>query len=248
MQTTVHSVFHPNALLDRTPTDLILTSSDYVQFHVQRDRVVTSSTNCFNLLLFMPADGPITLTEDSNLLSIILHMIYNKRFESPPSAANILASFETFRKYGLPLKTYFTPPSHLVEATQAQIRVQPKEYALEIYVQASQNDFLELAKAASPPLLSLRLLTMDPAKLHPIHPIYLHKLYQLHSERRRGLQKILTATPPTHPWIAACGEQGRKQFLMNWTIQTSEAFLFSGTPGELRNVSTCYLYLKIQGQ
>lgn len=247
MQTTIHSVFHPNAQLDRRPTDLVLTSSDHVQFHLQRDRVVTSSSNCFGLLLLIPADGPIILAEDSNLLSIVFHMIYNKEFDSLPSAANILASFDVFRKYGLPTKRYFTPPSYLFDATRAQLRTQPKEYSMEIYIRASHNDLLELAKAASPALLSYQLVTTDTAKLHQIHPIYLHKLYALHDERLRALQQILRTAPPAHPWVSACGDRGRELFLQHWTIQASEVVLSSNTPGESIAISPHPLSTEIIG-
>lgn len=233
MSITIHSVFHPNVRLDAKPTDLIFTSADHVQFHVQRDRVVTSSSNCFNLLLYLPVEGPVVLAEDSDLISTILHLIYEKPLNFQPSVATILASFDAFRKYGLPLKKYFTPPSQFFEATRAQILIQPKEFALEIYIRASQNDLFELAKAASPILLSFSLTMLDTVKLQQIHPIYLGKLYALHSERLKALQEILRTPPPNHPFTPTCGAQGQEVLLKSWNIQASQIIVeSSATPSE----------------
>ncbi|KAK7692359.1 hypothetical protein QCA50_003984 [Cerrena zonata] len=226
MQVATHPVFNPSAHLDSRPTDLIMTSADRVQFHVHRDRVVTSSTNCFNLLL-LPNDRSIELAEPATLLAIIFYLIYDKPFDTQPDPATILASFDIFRKYGLPLKKYFSPPSQLFAVTHAQILTQPVDFSLQIYTQASQDDLFELAKAASPILLSLKLPQPDETKLHKIHPIYLNKLYALHMERMIGLRKILKTPPLAHAQTTGCSAEG---LLMHWDIKCSEVVLASELP------------------
>ncbi|KAK7692399.1 hypothetical protein QCA50_004024 [Cerrena zonata] len=238
MQTTIHPIFHPNARLDPRPTDLILASTDHVHFHVHRDRVVTSSTNCFNLLLFLPTDGALVLPEPSAIISIILCLIYNNRpFGFQPSAPTILASFDALRTYGLPLKKYLSPPSQLLAATQAQIVSQPIDFSLEIYARASQDDLFELAKAASPALLSLVLPLTDPAKMHKIHSDYLHKLYALHAKRLNVLRQLLRAPPTAHPFTATCGTVGRNRLMLHWHMQSSAVIqLYEAPKASLDNL------------
>ncbi|KAK7682825.1 hypothetical protein QCA50_014209 [Cerrena zonata] len=229
MQTTIHPIFHPDVHFDQ-PTDLILTSADNVQFHIHRDRVVTSSTNCFNLLLLLPTTEPIVLAEPSAIISTILCLIYDKPFDSEPLPPAILASFDALHKYGLPSKKYLTPPSRLFAATQAQLLTQSTDFALDIYARASQDDLSELAKAASPILLSLTLPLTEPAQLHKIHPVYLQKLFALHSERLDALRQLLRTPPAAHPQTSSCGSEGRERLVTNWNIQASQVVLSSESP------------------
>ena len=233
MQTAVHQVFHQNAGIHTEPTDLVLTTCDHIQFHVHRGRVINSSTNSFGHLLIPPTDEELSLDEEAPLISVILHMIYNVPFNSQPPPLVVLASFAAFQKYGLPIQQYFTPPSQLLDIAKAHLLRQSREFALEIYAQASQHDLLQLAKAASTNLLSLNFTTVDNSQIMQITPIYLQKLYSLQTGRMQKFQQLLKTPPPAHSWTSTCGAEERQHFLHNWTIRAGEILVASPTPSEL---------------
>ena len=229
---SIDSVFHPDSQHLPRPTDLTLVSVDHVQFHVHRDRVVTSSSNCFGRLLLFQVHTPLALTEPSSVVSLVLHLIYQIPFQSQPPATTILASFGAFQKYGLPSKQYLCQDSSLFNAILAHIPSEPHDFAMEIFIVASQNDLIDLAAPASTALLSYSPMSMDTAKARRIHPLYLKSLYDLHLKRIKALQQIMIASPPSHPETQACGVEGRQHFLTFWNIQVSQIVL-SAAAGKL---------------
>lgn len=232
MPPTTDPVFHPSAHLDSQPSDLTLVSSDQVQFHIHRDQLAAPSTNCFNHLLFGLTREPVDLPEDSSLVSLILHLVYHIRFNSPPCARTILASFDSIRKYGLPTDQYFSPSSPLFTIVQVHLNRGSQGFALGVYIHAANLNLYGLAAAASPILISYPLTSIPPATSDRIPAVYLKKLYVLHDECAKALRRILNTLPTAHPLTQTCGAEGQQHFLSEWRVQ-AVGLILSPVPSEI---------------
>lgn len=229
MELTTHMTFNPDAQLDPEPPNLILISSDQTEFHVHRGRLLIASSNLFNLLLIYP-DPEINLAEGSELVTIFLHCIYDIPFTSQPSPDTIIASFDVLKRYGITLNRYIRPNTPLFQA--ALLPLDSQEYAMELYVQAAQNNLSELAACASSALLSYSLATITDELARRMGPIYLKKLFVLHTERSKALRHILSTPPAAHPPTQECGSEGRRRFLGDWDVVTANMVL-TARPGKV---------------
>lgn len=228
MELSTHMTFRPDARLDPEPTDLILISADHIQFHVHRSRILTASSNLLHLLLIYP-DSTIDLTEGSEVVSIFLHCVYALPFLSQPSPDAILASFDTLKHYGMPLDRYVSPRTPLYEA--ALLPLDSQRYAIDLYAHAAQHNLHELATQASSALLSYPLATVTDDLARRMGPIYLRKLFLLHTERTKRLRHILASPPAAHRPTPECDSEAYRRFLGDWDLVTATMVL-SAKPGK----------------
>src|SRR5258708_35379818 len=89
------------------PTDLVLQSSDQVYFFVHSDILLNHSGNSFAGLL---EDDKASLPENSEVLNLVLHALYNldpSRFR--PTVSAIAATLRSLQHYGVSLDSLLTP-------------------------------------------------------------------------------------------------------------------------------------------
>ncbi|CAL1713991.1 unnamed protein product [Somion occarium] len=215
---TTHPVFHPTAQLDAAPPDLVLTSANRVVFHVHHCCLLAASTNHFAFLLDPPVEAIVALPESSQLISVMLHAIYNRPIGSPrPTSAVLIASLDTLKKYGIPLDRYVcaNTPLFTALATLAQSR------AIELYTLAAENDLYDLAAAASSYLISYNLSSITDEIAVRMGSLYLKKLFVLHSRRTKVVRGLLLTPPATHAPTRTCGADNQLRLLRHWDLATA---------------------------
>lgn len=210
-----HPIFHPTAQLDSAPPDLVLISANRVAFHVHRRRLLTASTNHFAFLLDRPAVTIVALPESSQLISVMLHAIYNRPISSPrPTSAIFIAAFDTLKKYGIPLNEYIRLNTPLFTALKTLAQYQP----IELYTLAAENDLYDLAAAASSYLISYNLSSITDEVAVRMGSIYLKKLFVLHSRRTKVLRGLLLTPPATHAPTRTCDASNQLRLLRHWDL------------------------------
>ena len=202
--------------------DIVLVSSENVQFHVRSSRLLQASTTSFNSLLlpfhdYNTLSGSLTpcilLPESFHVIEAVLHVVYDIPFQRRELALDeLLQTVEALHKYGIPLNQHVGPGQHLFERIVLQVHQDP----LEVYAISAEYDLFDLAREASEHLLALPLVFLSEEMTSRLGPAYLHMLYSLHLARVYLLQRILTITPAAHDPVAFCGEHEHQKLTLSW--------------------------------
>ncbi|TCD67855.1 hypothetical protein EIP91_011852 [Steccherinum ochraceum] len=200
----ISTTFHPAFTFLSLLPDSIFLSSDAVYFFVHRVHLSRSSRNNFNSLLMEESFRPLFVTdasvisvpEDSALLDVVLHGVYDLPFSNHNlSLPTLLRSIHSLQTYGVPLYRVLSPSSRLYRLILAEAPRAP----LEVYAVAALHDLDYLAVAISAKLHSIALADISNLAVVTMGPIYLKRLFLLHYRRIEYLKTLLTDAPDTHP-------------------------------------------------
>ncbi|KAK0185944.1 hypothetical protein F5146DRAFT_1068607 [Armillaria mellea] len=204
------------------PVDIILISSDNVQFHVHLDALYNASSNGFASLLGTANQEPgipvLTIPEKSDILNIILLTIYGKPIaDYRPAFDTLVTAVDSLERYGIQPQRYVKPMQPLFEF----IRFHIPRYPLDIYVLAAHYDLFQLAEAASSHLLSTALDAITEAQSMRMGAVYLKRLYDLHSRRIDALKNILIRSPEPHPSTPTCSLSDQNGVSRAWALSAA---------------------------
>lgn len=221
MYVSVSTTFYPGAQHHSLPPDVTLLTQDNVFFYVHSSILLGASSNQFrNLLPAVVKDtGSVIHAPDSSpVLNIILHTLYDMSCTHySPSFDILAAAVHLFPAYGLDLKTYVTPQTHLFTHLLSQAPI----YPIELYALASCYDLHDLAVSSSSHLLSYQLSSLTEDLVDRIGPRYLKRLFFLHMGRVDALKRILLPPPPPHPPTQRCGFDEQKKLTRAWALASA---------------------------
>jgi hypothetical protein len=226
----VSTIFHPGAFSDSSPPDLIFCSSDSILFFVQSHVLTCLSKNQFNNLVASPL-GPgsrvLGVPEPSCVFNVVLHAIYGARHAPYAPPLEVLsAGLQALVKYGVALERCTAPSHPLFACLQAAAPGSP----LEVYALAATHGLHALAVAASAHLLSFPLASLTDDMADRIGPVYLKRLFLLHSTLEAAFKEMLHAPPVAHPPVPACRLAEQQQLTKAWA--TASAYLaWDARPG-----------------
>ncbi|KAF9066481.1 hypothetical protein BDP27DRAFT_1449713 [Rhodocollybia butyracea] len=221
------------------PPDTAFVSTDSVFFYVHSDIILSISYNNFRSLIPTPLSRSISrgqnaqdhfrppgsrtintirVPEPSEILNLILHIIYNIYCTSRPTLTELSTAIGQLSLYGV--------------HTGSQINVDSQTYALliarapfaplDVYVLAAKRDLRNVAVATSPHLLSLRLPTITDEIAEEMGPKYLRKLFFLHVGRLDALKRILLHPPQSHTPISSCSFTNQQALTRAWALASAQ--------------------------
>ncbi|KAK0458558.1 uncharacterized protein EV420DRAFT_1620711 [Desarmillaria tabescens] len=198
----VSTTFFPG--MTSHPTDIILISSDNVQFHVHLNVLYDASSNGFASLLATrstatqpdPGIPILNIPEQSDILNVVLLTIY---------AFNVLvAAVDELEKYGIQPNRYVKPTQPLFELIRFHMPLHP----LDVYRLPSH-------------LLSAKLDTITEEQAMRMGAVYLKRLYDLHSRRIDALKNILIRPPKPHLSIPTCSVSDQTGISRAWALSAA---------------------------
>ncbi|TFY69799.1 hypothetical protein EVG20_g2983 [Dentipellis fragilis] len=221
---SVSVIFYPGSTPDSLPSDLALLTSDDVFFYVHSDKLLAASDNGFNMMLprgsmqGLTGDPPLLFVpEDSMVLNIILHTIYNmSAAQFSPTTQAIIDAVDAMTTYGIPAKTYIAPSTPLYLHLLANAAINP----IEVYALAASLDIVELAVGASAHLLSYPLSSLTDELATKMGAIYLKRLVFFHLGRCEALKRLLLPPPPFHPHTT-CGSAEQTTLRRAWALASA---------------------------
>ncbi|CAL1715464.1 unnamed protein product [Somion occarium] len=206
LASSVSTAFSGSSGHDDGSPDLVFISADKVSFHTHYARVCNASSNNFNFLLpnspeALTETGVFQLAEEAAVLNVIFHCIYKLPFEIyDPALSTLLSVVVALQKYGLSLQQY-------------------------LIIVAASNDLFDLASVASSYLLSYPVDELSDEVSITMGPVYLRRLFSLHTQRLKALRALMASPPVEHPSTPACGEVEKKRLPRSWSLFcTSIAF------------------------
>ncbi|KAI0704092.1 hypothetical protein C8Q76DRAFT_697428 [Earliella scabrosa] len=223
------------------PPDIILVTSDNHRFDVHTRRLRQTSRNSFNSLL-PPAHGAapvssVTLPESSDVVDVVLHVLYGKPFltatSSGPTAAPSLPPLEVIDgaltaliKYGAaPLPSLASPTQPLY----ALLLAHAPQHPIETYALAGQHALEDVAVAASAHLVSYDISSLTDDLSVQMGPAYFMRLLALQQDRLSALKHIVLVPPPSHAPTAECGAE-RGRLAAAWALAAAQ-LAFDVDPG-----------------
>ncbi|KAK0474769.1 hypothetical protein IW261DRAFT_1496990 [Armillaria novae-zelandiae] len=217
---------------DIISSDIILISSDNVQFHVHLHVLYDASSNGFASLLPVTTQGSgipvLNIPEQSDILNIILKTIYgNPIVDYRPAFEVLVTAVDLLERYGIQPQRYVRPTQPLFEL----IRFHIPRHPFDIYVLAAHYDLFQLAEAASFYLLSTALDTITEAQSMRMGAGYLKRLYDLHSRRIDALKSILIRSPEPHPPTPTCSLSDQNGVSRAWALSAAY-LLWDAQPGK----------------
>lgn len=215
------TTFFPG-MTSHQPADIILISSDNVQFHVHLNVLYDASNTGFASLLsttnLEPGIPVLNIPEKSDILNIILLTIYGKPIaDYRPAFEVLVTAVDSLEKYGIQPQRYVKPTQPLFEL----IRFHMPRYPLDVYVLAAHYNLFELAQAASSHLLSAKLETITEDQSMRMGAVYLKRLYDLHSRRIDALKNILIRAPEPHPSTPTCSLSDQNGVSRAWALSAA---------------------------
>ena len=220
----VSTTFQPTVIVDHQLPDLVLLSSDNVHFYVHRTVVLAASRNTFGGLLAPtppPDDGStptVPVPERADVLNIIAHAIYRLPVAHfMPSFESVSAAFDALVRYGVPLAPLCLPGSPLYTLVLSQAPLRP----IEAYALAAHHDLLSLAAPISAHLLAYPLSELSDELAQRIGPIYLKRLFFLHSGRMEALKNLLLRPPQGHEPTLDCDATQQQRLTRAWALASA---------------------------
>jgi hypothetical protein len=175
----------------------------------------------------------LPLYHDSVVLNILLHTIYNmSATHYVPTPEAVIATVESFEKYGLSLQTYLAPTSPLYALFLGTAPQAP----IEFYAFSGAHDLHHLAIPISSFLLSYSLASLTNELAVKMGPLYLKRLFFLHLGRIEALKRMLLPPPQPHAPTADCDFTEQKKLTRAWAL-ASAYLAWDVRPGELLNGS-----------
>ncbi|KAF9066482.1 hypothetical protein BDP27DRAFT_1365648 [Rhodocollybia butyracea] len=258
---SVSTTFGLNGVLDSNlysgvpfhPPDTVFLSTDSISFYVHSDIILSISNNNFRSLLPTPLSrsiltglnaleghfrppgshiiNTIRVPELSEILNLILHIIYNTSCASQPTLTELSTAIGQLPLYGVHPRSHINADSQMYALLIARAPFAP----LDVYALAAKHDLRDLAVATSPHLLSLRLPTITEDIAQEIGPNYLRKLFFLHGKYakcmilmlvlgadRRSHEKILLHPPKSHTPTSSCGFTNEQALTRAWALASAQ--------------------------
>lgn len=217
----VSTTFQPIMLVNNHLPDLILLSSDNVHFYVHRALVLPASHTAYGGLLALPPppnDGSppiVPIPEPAEVLNIVAHAIYRLPIAQfmPPFAA-VSAAFDALARYSVPLAPLSLPGSPLHTLVLSQTPLRP----IEAYALAAHHDLPALAAPISALLLAHPIPQLPDELAERIGPIYLKRLFLLHSGRTETLKDLLLRPPQGHEPTSDCDATQQERLTRAWAL------------------------------
>lgn len=174
--------------------DVILRSSDGILFFVHSDRLLSASFNAFDghLNLLSTDVGCIDIPENSEILKIILHIVYDISCVAlNPTLTALVTAVDTIVKYGLSTHILIGQNKSIFSVLYAHTPLHP----IDIYALAAHHGIEPLARLASGHLLSFALHTLSSYLVERMGSRYMKRLYFLQLNRILRLQDIISMPP-----------------------------------------------------
>ncbi|KAH7905817.1 hypothetical protein BJ138DRAFT_1118136 [Hygrophoropsis aurantiaca] len=202
------------------PTDIILLSSDSVFFHVHRAMLQVASKLAFRIgnAMSSPEIPVIVVSEASAVLNIVLHTIYGRTCSGySPSFEDLSTAVFVLVDNDIVIEEYIASatPLGILILTHAPRR------SLEVYILAGRHYLNNLAITASRHLLSCNLSSITDNMAVDMGPIYLRRLFTLHSERLASLRLVLMPPPHPHPETPACEFSEQNKVARAWALASA---------------------------
>lgn len=227
LNASVSTAFDLALLIDGATPDLIIVTSDTVNFHVHTPSILRLSANAFYGML-LPAAHTITVAETAAVINVVLHVLYGRSCtEYKPTFEDVDASVTALVKYGASLSDLAVSPLPLFDllVTQALLR------AIDVYALAGQNALEEVAVAASAHLNSYNPLQLTDELSVKMGTVYLKSLMDLHLYRRMALKAVVLTPPGKHPPTATCDDATQARVLTAWAVVAAQ-LVWTASPGE----------------
>jgi len=216
--------------------NLTVESSDLVHFHVSQAHLQSISLNNFDAKLPIPVTNEAFGRYGASYTSPILHSPYSSTAlnlsldamysrdtqlaEPIPSLSELSSAIAALETFGIPLQTYVTRSSLIFASFSAHCQL--PSGALEVYAIASSHRPVlhHLAAHASQFLLSLDLFSITDEAASHIDPIYLQKLFVLHSDRVQEFKRLMSVHPPPHSLNCPtkCAEVEGEGLAKSWAL------------------------------
>ncbi|XP_006460054.1 hypothetical protein AGABI2DRAFT_184545 [Agaricus bisporus var. bisporus H97] len=206
---SISTTFYPGAQLNELPPDTVLLASDGVFFYVHASVLLASSTNNFNNLIASDSeptrdrDPMLSVQEDSTVLNVILHVIYDMSCAhySPPFPA-LVAAVNHLPTYGI------SPKVKIISSTPT-------------FTSDHGSNDGDGTVATSSHLLSFPLATLTDEMAELIGPIYLKRLFFLHFGRSDALKRVLLPPPHPHAPTPWCDFDEQKKLTRAWALASA---------------------------
>ncbi len=179
----------------------------------------------FNLLLRNPSFAYVP--EESTILSVILHTVYEMPFESRPALSNLIASVRSFTTYGLEPHRCLEAGTHLYAAVSSYNASAP----LLVYTFAAKLGLEDLAVGPSEYMISFVPKFISDNFARAIGTQYLRRLFQLQYRRTRALTKILLEPLQMHSPIEECTQVMQLKTIRAWKTATA-SLVFKAHPSK----------------
>ncbi|KAJ3501488.1 hypothetical protein NMY22_g18911 [Coprinellus aureogranulatus] len=210
--------FHP-AKFPELQCDLLLRSADGVHFYVHKDKFdALSQATVPTLLQYLSPDdnsGIIVLPDTGQVLTIILHLIYGLSCSHlHPTCDDLISSIDRLAEYGVPPKPIIQNNHELYNLLLIHGGLRP----IDIYSLAGHYDVENLATQVSSHLLGYPLSQLDDKVAIRMGPIYLRRLFILHTTRIDTLKRVVQQAPTFHPKTKECGFEKQKRVTRAWAM------------------------------
>ena len=202
---------------------------DSVLFYINSDELASASSTAFRAQISKPShlDEVVDIPDNSDVLSIILCVLYDVPCEGPsPSFNDLEKAIDRMAAYGVIPKAHILPSTHI----HALLLSCASEEPLMLYTLAAHYVLDDLAASASAHLLSLSLYNITGDISMRMGPIYLKRLTNLHMQRTELLKRLLIQPPDTHRPIRTCGYAEQKKVLGKWMMVAASLSWLAG-PG-----------------
>ena len=205
-------------------------TTDNVFFYVDSNLLLAASENRFRELLPtpQPPSNAISVPENSTVLNIVLHSIFDMSCDHySPSFATLITAVNRLPVYGI------SPQKSIASSTQlfSLLLSHAPLYPLELYALAASHDLYDLAVSTSSHLLSFPLASLTDEMAQHIGPIYLKRLFFLHFGRSDALKRVLLPPPHPHPPTSFCDFSEQKKLTRAWAL-ASAYLAWDARPGK----------------
>jgi hypothetical protein len=216
---SVSTAFYPGAYNESY--DTVFSTTDAVLFYVHSKIIMDATTHPFISLLGAPLSDPrfrnhvISLSESSNALNIILHMLYGtSSAQYSPTFETLVIAVDQMPAYGIQPCAHIIPPTPLYNLLLSHAPSSP----MGLYSLAAHHSLDALAINSSSHLLSYSMCTLSDELAERIGAVYLKRLLLLHLERFNTLKEILLRPPNPHPPTKDCDFHDQKRLTRAWAL------------------------------
>ena len=216
---SVSTAFYPGAYNENY--DTIFSTADAVLFYVHSRIIMDATIHPFSSLLGAPLSDPhfrnhvISLSESSNVLSIILHMLYGtSSAQYSPTFETLVTAVDQMPAYDIQPCAHIIPPTPLYNLLLSHAPFSP----MELYSLAAHHSLDDLAVNASSHLLSYSICTLSDELAERIGAVYLKRLFLLHLDRITTLKEILLRPPNPHPPTEDCDSHDQERLTRAWAL------------------------------
>ncbi|KAF5357124.1 hypothetical protein D9756_006475 [Leucocoprinus leucothites] len=213
-------------------SDTVLLSSDSVLFYIHSATVSRTQPNAFRRLVGVPLtdsacrDRIINIDESSDLVTVLLHALYDRPCNPVPSFDSIVTAVDKMRMYEISPTVQLTPTSHLYKLILSFAPVKP----LEVYALAGFHRLNEMAVEASTHLISHPLSAITDALATRIGTTYLLRLFQWRLHRTSEMKRIFLTPLFPHPPTRQCSFENQKLTAQLWA-EVSASFGYNDHTG-----------------